>query len=140
MNNDTKNFAPEGNIVGKTPNGTGIMIMANENIEVKENDIRNNATAGILIVSYQEETEDKNYNPIPNKIYIHKNTLVNNGYDVDKKRAGPISDVIPGKAPEIIWDGVTPISEWLRIKPSKRVILGKNFSDKGEADLSLIHI
>ena len=134
MNNDTKNFAPEGNIVGKTPNGTGIMIMANENIEVKENDIRNNATAGILIVSYQEETDDKNYNPIPNKIYIHNNTLVNNGYDVDKKRAGPISDVIPGKAPEIIWDGVTPISEWLRIKPSRRVILGKNFSDKGEAD------
>ena len=134
INNDTKNFAPEGNIVGKTPNGTGIMIMANENIEVKDNDIRNNATAGILIVSYQEETEDKNYNPIPNKIYIHNNFLSNNGYDVDKKRAGPISDVIPGKAPEIIWDGVTPIIEWLGFTSSKRIILGKNFSEEGEAD------
>ena len=134
INNDTKNFAPEGNIVGKTPNGTGIMIMANENIEVRDNDIRNNATAGILIVSYQEETEDKNYNPIPNKIYIHNNFLSNNGYDVDKKRAGPISDVIPGKAPEIIWDGVTPIIEWLGFTSSKRIILGKNFSEEGEAD------
>ena len=28
INNDTKNFAPEGNIVGKTPNGTGIMIIS----------------------------------------------------------------------------------------------------------------
>ena len=134
INNDTKNFAPEGNIVGKTPNGTGIMIMANENIEVRDNDIRNNATAGILIVSYQEETEDKNYNPIPNKIYIHNNFLSNNGYDVDKKRAGPISDVIPGKAPEIIWDGVTPIIEWLGFASSKRIVLGKNFSEEGEAD------
>ena len=134
INNDTKNFAPEGNIVGKTPNGTGIMIMANENIEVRDNDIRNNATAGILIVSYQEETEDKNYNPIPNKIYIHNNFLSNNGYDVDKKRAGPISDVIPGKAPEIIWDGVTPIIEWLGFASSKRIVLGKNFSEGGEAD------
>tara|TARA_B100000212_G_scaffold306968_1_gene255844 strand:+ start:848 stop:2086 length:1239 start_codon:yes stop_codon:yes gene_type:complete len=134
INNDTKNFAPEGNIVGKTPNGTGIMIMANENIEVRDNDIRNNATAGILIVSYQEETEDKNYNPIPNKIYIHNNFLSNNGYDVDKKRAGPISDVIPGKAPEIIWDGVTPIIEWLGFSSSKRIVLGKNFSEEGEAD------
>ena len=134
INNDTKNFAPEGNIVGKTPNGTGIMIMANENIEVRDNDIRNNATAGILVVSYQEETEDKNYNPIPNKIYIHNNFLSNNGYDVDKKRAGPISDVIPGKAPEIIWDGVTPIIEWLGFTSSKRIILGKNFSEEGEAD------
>ena len=134
INNDTKNFAPEGNIVGKTPNGTGIMIMANENIEVRDNDIRNNATAGILIVSYQEETEDKNYNPIPNKIYIHNNFLSNNGYDVDKKRAGPISDVIPGKAPEIIWDGVTPIIEWLGFASSERIVLGKNFSEEGEAD------
>ncbi len=134
INNDTKNFAPEGNIVGKTPNGTGIMIMANENIEVRDNDIRNNATAGILIVSYQEDTEDKNYNPIPNKIYIHNNFLSNNGYDVDKKRAGPISDVIPGKAPEIIWDGVTPIIEWLGFSSSKRIVLGKNFSEEGEAD------
>ena len=134
INNDTKNFAPEGNIVGKTPNGTGIMIMANENIEVRDNDIRNNATAGILVVSYQEETEDKNYNPIPNKIYIHNNFLSNNGYDVDKKRAGPISDVIPGKAPEIIWDGVTPIIEWFGLTSSDRIVLGKNFSEKGEAD------
>ena len=134
INNDTKNFAPEGNIVGKTPNGTGIMIMANENIEVRDNDIRNNATAGILIVSYQEETGDKNYNPIPNKIYIHNNFLSNNGYDVDKKRAGPISDVIPGKAPEIIWDGVTPIIEWFGLTSSDRVVLGKNFSEEGEAD------
>ena len=137
INNDTKNFAPEGNIVGKTPNGTGIMIMANENIEVRDNDIRNNATAGILVVSYQEETEeteDKNYNPIPNKIYIHNNFLSNNGYDVDKKRAGPISDVIPGKAPEIIWDGVTPIIEWFGLTSSDRIVLGKNFSEEGEAD------
>ena len=134
INNDTKNFAPEGNIVGKTPNGTGIMIMANKNIEVRDNDIRNNATAGILIVSYQEETEDKNYNPIPNKIYIHNNFLSNNGYDVDKKRAGPISDVIPGKAPEIIWDGVTPIIEWFGLTSSDRIVLGKNFSEEGEAD------
>ena len=134
INNDTKNFAPEGNIVGKTPNGTGVMIMANENIEVRDNDIRNNATAGILVVSYQEETEDKNYNPIPNKIYIHNNFLSNNGYDVDKKRAGPISDVIPGKAPEIIWDGVTPIIEWFGLTSSDRIVLGKNFSEEGEAD------
>ena len=140
INNDTKNFAPEGNIVGKTPNGTGIMIMANENIEVRDNDIRNNATAGILIVSYQEETEDKNYNPIPNKIYIHNNFLSNNGYDVDKKRAGPISDVIPGKAPEIIWDGVTPMIEWFGLTSSDRIVLGKNFSEEGEADFANLNL
>ena len=33
-NNNLDNFAPEGNIVGKVPAGTGIMIMATEMVEV----------------------------------------------------------------------------------------------------------
>ena len=33
-NNNLENFAPEGNIVGKVPAGTGIMIMATEMVEV----------------------------------------------------------------------------------------------------------
>ena len=35
--NNTGNFAPEGNIVAGVPAGTGLMIMANDNIEVFEN-------------------------------------------------------------------------------------------------------
>ena len=90
-NNDTENFAPEGNIVGNTPNGTGIMVMANQFVEIKNNEIKNNATAGILIASYQDEAEDKNYNPIASNVFIHGNSLINNGFNVDKVRASPIS-------------------------------------------------
>ena len=104
INNDTENFAPEGNIVGNTPNGTGIMVMANQFVEIKNNEIKNNATAGILIASYQDEAEDKNYNPIASNIFIHGNSLINNGFNVDKIRASPISEVTNGKVPDIIWD------------------------------------
>lgn len=128
-NNDTENFAPEGNIVGNTPNGTGIMVMANQFVEIKNNEIKNNATAGILIASYQDEAEDKNYNPIASNIFIHGNTLINNGFNVDKVRASPISEVINGKAPDIIWDGVVPLIEWIGLRSSKRIILGDNYSD-----------
>ena len=38
IDNDTDNFAPEGNIVGEVPRGTGIIIQANSNIEVFDND------------------------------------------------------------------------------------------------------
>jgi parallel beta-helix repeat protein len=134
INNDTKNFAPEGNIVGNTPNGTGIMIMANQFVEIRDNVIKNNATTGILIASYQDEAEDKNYDPIGNHIYIHGNTLNNNGFDVDKVRAKPISDAINGKIPEIVWDGVVPFIEWIGISPSSRVTLGSNFTESGKAD------
>ena len=107
LNNDTPNFAPEGNIVGKTPNGTGIMVMANEKVILEENYISGNATAGILVVSYLDEYEDDNYNPLPNKIFIRNNQLNSNGFDVDKVRAEPIALLTKNKAPEIIWDGVT---------------------------------
>ena len=128
-NNDTENFAPEGNIVGNTPNGTGIMVMANQFVEIKNNEIKNNATAGILIASYQDEAEDKNYNPIASNIFIHGNSLINNGFNVDKVRASPISEVINGKVPDIIWDGVVPLTEWIGIRSSKRIILGDNYSN-----------
>ena len=128
-NNDTENFAPEGNIVGNTPNGTGIMVMANQFVEIKNNEIKDNATAGILIASYQDEAEDKNYNPIASNIFIHGNSLNNNGFNVDKVRASPISEVINGKVPDIIWDGVVPLTEWIGIRSSKRIILGNNYSN-----------
>jgi len=128
-NNDTENFAPEGNIVGNTPNGTGIMVMANQFVEIKNNEIKNNATAGILIASYQDEAEDKNYNPIASNVFIHGNSLINNGFNVDKVRASPISEVINGKVPDIIWDGVVPLTEWIGIRSSKRMILGDNYSN-----------
>jgi parallel beta-helix repeat protein len=132
-NNDTDNFAPEGNIVGNTPNGTGIMVMANQFVEIRDNQIKNNATAGILIASYQDEAEDKNYNPIASNIFIHGNFLKNNGFDVDTIRAKPISDVIDGKAPDIIWDGVVPLIEWIGLKSSKRIILGDNYTDSNSS-------
>ena len=135
INNDTPNFAPEGNIVGKTRNGTGIMIMANENVKIEENIISGNATAGILVVSYLEEYEDDNYNPLPNKIFIKDNSLNNNGFDVDNERAEPIALLTDGKAPEIIWDGVTNFFEWLGLKKQKRLVLGPNKTKDGSADM-----
>ena len=74
--NNIDNFAPKGNIVGKVPSGTGIMVMATEQIEIFRNTIINNKTAGTAIVSYfitQEETKDVQYNPYTSAIYIHDN-------------------------------------------------------------------
>ena len=74
--NNIDNFAPEGNIVGKVPSGIGIMVMATEQVEVFDNTIINNKTAGTAVVSYyitEEETKDSQYNPYTSAIYIHHN-------------------------------------------------------------------
>jgi parallel beta-helix repeat protein len=74
--NNHINFAPKGNIVAKVPQGTGLMILATRNVEVFENRITNNITAGTAIVSYyitENPIKDTAYHPFPHSIYIHNN-------------------------------------------------------------------
>lgn len=81
--NNTTNFAPEGNIVGVVPTGTGLMIMANDDIEAFGNEITGNKSAGVVIVSYYINDigiDKATYDPVPEKIYVHDNIIENNGY------------------------------------------------------------
>jgi parallel beta-helix repeat protein len=74
--NNHINFAPKGNTVGKVPQGTGVMILATRHVEVFENKIINNISAGTAIVSYymtENPINDKSYKPFPSDIYIHDN-------------------------------------------------------------------
>jgi parallel beta-helix repeat protein len=74
--NNHVNFAPKGNTVGKVPQGTGVMILAARHVEVFENKIVNNISAGTAIVSYymtENPINDKSYKPYPNDIFIHDN-------------------------------------------------------------------
>ena len=50
--NNHDNFAPKGNIVASVPPGTGVMIMANDEVEVFDNTIEKNQTGGLSIISY----------------------------------------------------------------------------------------
>ncbi|HEY4655375.1 MAG TPA: parallel beta-helix domain-containing protein [Cyclobacteriaceae bacterium] len=74
--NNHSNFAPRGNIVGKVPPGTGIMILATRNVEVFNNRIINNITTGTAIVSYymtENPITDISYKPYPSNINVHHN-------------------------------------------------------------------
>jgi parallel beta-helix repeat protein len=74
--NNHLNFAPKGNIVGKVPQGTGLMILATRNVEVFENKIVNNITVGTAIISYfmtENPIKDPTYKPFPSAIYVHDN-------------------------------------------------------------------
>ena len=84
VDNNEPNFAPEGNIVGIVPAGTGLLIMANDDIEVFGNTITGNISEGIAIVSYyinDPAVSKAGYDPVPEKIYIHDNEIANNGTD-----------------------------------------------------------
>jgi parallel beta-helix repeat protein len=74
--NNHANFAPKGNIVGKVPPGTGIMILATNQVEIFENKIFNNISVGLGIISYyitENPIKDSAYYPYPTGISIHNN-------------------------------------------------------------------
>ena len=66
---------------------------------------------------------------------VSNNKLNNNGFNVDEVRAEPISAFTKEKAPEIIWDGVTTITEWMGFKKQQRLILGPNKTETGSTDM-----
>lgn len=74
--NNYKNFAPEGNIVHEVPPGTGIMILATDNVEIFDNFIVNNKTIGTAITSYKlvkHPFNDPDFDLYPKTISIHDN-------------------------------------------------------------------
>ena len=113
VDNDTPNFAPEGNIVGGVPMGTGIMIMANRNVHVFGNRLANNGTVHIIVAAYPEEYDDETYMFVPRGVYIHDNTYGEGGAAPDNEMGEIIAGRTGTPVPDIVWDGVTRIPEWL---------------------------
>jgi parallel beta-helix repeat protein len=111
--NNHVNFAPKGNIVGKVPLGTGMMVMATNNVEIFNNRIINNITTGTAIVSYyisENPIKDSTYYPYPTQIHIHDNVYERpNVRATMKGRMGKLYRFklrFGKKVPHIIYDGI----------------------------------
>ena len=132
IDNDTDNFAPEGNIVGEVPRGTGIIIQANSDVEVFDNDISGNGTVNLSIVTYSAETSDENYYPHPKSIQVHNNRFGNGGFDpdTDKAIAGILYELSEGNMPDIFWDGILPLTQMIFGQPDEEKLV---LSDNGDA-------
>ncbi|MDG1202350.1 MAG: parallel beta-helix domain-containing protein, partial [SAR86 cluster bacterium] len=139
INNNTDNFAPEGNIVGEVPRGTGIIIQANSHVEIFDNDIGDNETINIAVVTYGYETEDESYYPHPRSIQIHGNRFGKTGYNPDLE-TGELSKILfelsKGNMPDIFWDGIMPLQQIIFGQPEEdKLILG----DNGDASILSIN-
>jgi parallel beta-helix repeat protein len=108
INNNTPNFAPEGNIVGTVPAGSGLMILANDNIEIFDNDFNDNDSSNIMIVSYyitDRPFDDPDYDPFPESIYIHGNSFEGGGANPDSEPLIALKSATGAPIPDVVWDG-----------------------------------
>ncbi|MDX2301775.1 MAG: parallel beta-helix domain-containing protein [Microscillaceae bacterium] len=111
--NNYENFAPKGNIVASVPPGTGIMILATNQVEIFNNKISNNITANTSIISYfmtENPIKDSLYYPFPTGINIHDNVYQREAVRPTMK--GRIGKLYRFKlkfgtdVPDIVYDGI----------------------------------
>ncbi|WP_309645336.1 parallel beta-helix domain-containing protein [Phenylobacterium sp.] len=133
VNNDTPNFAPKGNIVANVPMGTGVMLMANKNVHVFDNDIDGNGSAAVILVSYSQKFDDKTYNPLPRDIVVRNNRLGRNAWAPAFPGGSVLAKALGGSMPPVIWDGVTtyPGSEPVRVRLADGPVVNLNLPRPG---------
>jgi parallel beta-helix repeat protein len=134
--NNFPNFAPKGNIVAKVPQGTGVLILATNQVEVFNNQILNNQTMGTGIISYfmtENPITDKEYYPYPTAISVH-----DNAYERRPTRPsmrGRLGKLFRFKlkfgrdVPHVLYDGIVdPATRDAsgQIRPDKRVCIRNN--------------
>jgi parallel beta-helix repeat protein len=105
VDNDTPNFAPKGNIVATVPTGTGVLIMAANNVTVTGNDLAGNGTANIMIIAYRQPFDDKGYNPLPRHIHLAANRHGRAGFAPAMPGGAELAKALGGILPPIFWDG-----------------------------------
>ena len=132
--NNAVNFAPKGNIVGKVPQGTGILLLASTNVDVYGNKVINNRTVPTGVISYfitENQINDSSYYPYPTAIRIYDNE-----YSKERRRAtmkGRMGKLYRFKlkfgkdVPDIVYDGI--LDEKLAVNnkyPADKAICVKN--------------
>lgn len=111
--NNHENFGAKGTPVASVPAGSGIVINSNDDIEVFDNEVRDNATANIIVSSvystgYKDSSASANFDPYPERIYIHNNTLSGGGDSpdgLDLKALKVAMYGLTGSFPDVLWDG-----------------------------------
>lgn len=106
--NNHKNFAAPGNMVAAVPSGTGVMVMATDRVEVFDNDIRDNQTANVILVSYlvnNRKMTDETFDPISEAVSIHNNRFSGGGENPSGE-LGEMLGVLGTPLPDIVYDGV----------------------------------
>lgn len=111
IENNYRNFAPKGNIVATIPAGTGVMILAAQDVEVYNNYILDNKTASTDIVSYyitEIPIKDKAYIPYPAAISVHDNVYSEGKRTPSRKnKMGLLFWLKFGRrVPHILYDGI----------------------------------
>lgn len=109
-NNNVPNFGVEGTIVSVVPGGSGMIVLACDDNEFRDNVIRGNKTLGIVVFTYLRglfgSYDDESFDPNATGNWIHDNTFENNGAEPFGSLHRVVPDgIFPTPSPDIVFDG-----------------------------------
>ncbi len=110
--NNTANFAPKSlGAIYHLPTGTGMYVMAINNVEVFHNKIHDNNTTNIYVIEYNPglgEIKDARYRPFTEQVYLHDNEISGGGKSPDLRQddVKALSTALGGPLPDLLYDGV----------------------------------
>jgi parallel beta-helix repeat protein len=112
IENNTPNFAPAGNIVASVPAGTGILILANDRVEVFGNQLTDNDSLQLSAVSYNTAVflgstpaNDPNFDAFSESLYFLDNVYVGGGETPDPDLDLVVQLIGGAPVPNIAIDG-----------------------------------
>lgn len=147
-NNNIKNFGVKGSIVSAVPKGTGVVIMATQNVQFYNNTVKNHKTSNLSVVSYHifaadedkvQETlsaeveeqgiravnydfrSDNSYNPYPGQVEIVNNSFENEYSLPTLSNDYGILMWLKNKVhiPDVVYDGILPEGSTLQDQAHK---------------------
>lgn len=140
-NNNGPNFASPGARVAAIPPGSGLILMAADEVDVRENRIADHQTTNLSIFGYgvlQERHGNRSYDPFSDAIWIHHNRFEGGGGAPQGPLAETLRPHIGLPFPDIVFDG--SVDSRNRIESSlpadRRLYIG----DNGDADFIQIDL
>ena len=107
--NNRENFAKPGTLVSGLPPGGGLILMATDHVEVFGNEISDNDTANLSILSFRStrrKIKDKDFDPFCEGIHIHDNAFSGGGTNPVGDLGKAIKAAFGTNGPDIVYDGV----------------------------------
>jgi parallel beta-helix repeat protein len=112
VGNNHANFGAPGSTVAGIPAGTGILVMAADDVVIEGNVISDNKVAGVIITDHAHAsniTADAESDPNSDRVKILDNVMLRNGYDTIKEaKALMLSEGKMAKSLDIVRVGPSP--------------------------------
>lgn len=110
VNNNHENFAIKGSLVASLPKGTGIIVMAADDVVIENNIVQGNNNAGIVVTDLSfgaQISKDMEVEPYPDRIMILDNIMLNNGADPMGDIQVAIKAGLIDRGPDVVSNGKT---------------------------------